>query len=406
MRQDIDAALAADWLLDRVNPVSTEHIELALALDRVLAEDYLAAIPIPPFDRSPYDGYAFRGEDTRSASPAEPCVLRVLETIPAGSQPRQPVTPGTASRIMTGAPIPEGANATIKYEVTTWNDQEVRLFNPVLPNTDIVRAGEDIGPGEQIARRGTVVSPAIMGLLASQGIDQIEVFTKPVIAVLTGGSELVRAGQRLEPAQIYNSNIETLRGYIQLFGACLIDGGGMPDQPEAMAGCIREAAGQADLVITTGGASVGDCDYMIQALQRVGADILFWKCQMKPGGSILAATLDGKLILGLSGNPGAALLGLLRIALPAIRKLCGRQDTNLEVIQVRLKQPLSKKSPKMRLLRGRLQIEDGQAYLVENPGQGNGIVSSFVGCDLLGEIPAGSDSLPAETLVKAYRIGR
>ena len=405
MIKGIDADLARDLLLTQPAQQKTEEIPLGEALNRVAAKDFLATIPIPPFDRSPYDGYAFLGEDTAAASSENPVELSVLENIPAGSIPRHEIRPGTASRIMTGAPIPAGANATVKYEQTLFTDTNVRLFNEIKPDTDIVRAGEDLECGKMIAAAGSIITPPVLGLLACQGIASIEVFRKPVVSVLSSGSELVEAGQPLPPGSIYNSNIQTIGGYLQGIGAEFRNDGVMPDQPEYMVRSIHQALEGTDMLITTGGVSIGDYDYMLKACEMMGAKVLFWKTAMKPGGSMLAAVYKGRVIMGLSGNPGSALLGLFRIAMPYIRKLCGRVDTVPEHIQVMLKNPLNKKSPGLRLLRGRLLIEDARAYFVENEGRGNGIVSSFVGCDLLGEIPAGSPPLEAGTVIKAWRIG-
>jgi molybdopterin molybdotransferase len=249
-----------------------------------------------------------------------------------------------------------------------------------------------------------VITAPLAGVLAGQGIAAVEVYKKPVIAVLNTGTELLEVGTPLRPAMIYNSNVYTLSGYLTEFGAETKNAGVVVDDPDAIAERIGAALESADMVITTGGASVGDYDWAVGSAQRLGADVLFWKVDMKPGGAIMAAVRNGKVILGLSGNPGAAVLGLLRIAMPFIRKLCGRTDVYPPVVEVLLKEPLTKPSPKLRLVRGRLEIQDGAAYFEENEGQGNGAVSSLIGCDLLGEIPAGSPPLPAGTRIKAYRL--
>lgn len=404
MLRGIEPDQARDLLAGLPVSCRRETVRLADALGRTAAADIRAAVAIPPFDRSPYDGYAFRGEDTDSASPEHPAVLRIVEEIPAGVQPTRKVGPGQAARIMTGAPVPQGANATIKYEKTTFTPAEVRLTAPVAPDTDIVRAGEDLMEYSLILAAGTRLTAPILGLIASQGIEQVEVWQRPVIAILSSGTELAQPGQPLPPAKIYNSSLPALSGYLMTIGADVRPAGVVSDDPCEIADSLLAALAGADMLITTGGASVGDYDCLLAALDQIGADILFWKTAMKPGGSILAATWQSRLILGLSGNPGAALLGFFRIGLPAVYKLCGRKQLLPPVAEVRLKNPLVKKSPQLRLLRGHLEIDDGQAWFVENDGQGNGIVSSFVGCDLLGEIPAGSPPLPAGTRIKAWRI--
>ena len=404
MLKNIQADKARDMLLALPVALSAETVPLAESYGRVLAADIAARIPAPPFDRSPYDGYAFRGADTADASRERPAVLRITEELPAGKAPTVEIAPGTAAKILTGAPLPKGADATIKYELTEFTAAEVRIFEPVPPDTDIVRAGDDIRAGALIAGKGAVVTAPLAGILASQGIDRVQVFTRPVVSVLNTGTELLELGAPLRPAMIYNSNVYTLSGYLMEAGAQALNAGVVPDEPDEIADRLGAALRASDMVVTTGGASVGDYDWAVVSAQRLGAEILFWKIDMKPGGAMMAAVLDGKLILSLSGNPGAAVLGLLRIALPFIRKLCGRSDLDMPAVDVLLKGPLTKPSPKLRLLRGQLELSGGAAYFVENEGQGNGAVSSLVGCDLLGEIAAGSPPLPAGTRIKAYRL--
>jgi molybdopterin molybdotransferase len=402
--KNIEADAAAEMLSALPVALETETVSLPEALHRLLAEDVFAALPAPPFDRSPFDGYAFRGSDTQGASKQNPVVLKITEEIPAGKVPTMAVTEGFAAKILTGAPIPEGADATIKYENTSYTDTTVTIYEPVLPNSDIVRAGDDCKVGELLAPRGTHVEAPLLGVLASQGIVSLRVVKKPVVTVINTGSELVEIGSPLPTGMIYNSNVHTLCGYLRDMGAEPRNGGVVMDEPGVIARRIQEALDVSDLVITTGGASVGDYDWAVTASQMLGASVLFWKINMKPGGAIIAAVKDGKVILSLSGNPGAAVLGLLRIALPYIKKRCGHTVLETPVVRVALKEPLTKASPKLRLVRGRLEIQDGTAYFAENEGQGNGAVSSLVGCDLLGEIEAGSPPLPAGTLIKAYRL--
>jgi molybdopterin molybdotransferase len=395
---------ARDLLLSLPARCKTETVPLLDAYGRVLAESKYVEIPIPPFDRSPYDGFAFRGEDTADATVAFPVELDISEEIPAGKTPTIEITPGKAAKILTGAPIPKGANATIKYELTSFTETKVQLSSPVDPNTDIIRAGEDLARGALIAEAGTLLTAPYLGLLASQGLTDIAVCKKPDILIINTGTELTEPGRVLKPGSIYNSSCYTLSGYLKEAGANPQNGGVVEDDPGEIADRIEKALSRADLVITTGGASVGDYDWAVTASEKLGARLLFWKVAMKPGGSMVASEKDGKLILGLSGNPGAAVLGLLYIAMPYIRRLCGRTDLLPEPVEVFLKNPLNKKTFERRLLRGRLEILEGKAFFVENAGQGNGNFSSLVGCDLIGEIPAGSDPLSAGTKIKAYKV--
>jgi molybdopterin molybdotransferase len=243
-----------------------------------------------------------------------------------------------------------------------------------------------------------------MGLLAGQGMAQAQVWRKPRIAILSTGSELMEPGQALHPAKIYNSNLYTLSGYLIKTGTVPVNGGIAADAPALIAGRIRELLPDSEMVITTGGASVGDYDWAVRSAELLGAEVLFRKVGLKPGGAMMAAVKDGKLILGLSGNPAAAATGLLHVALPYVKKLCGRRDVLPQAVETVLKNPFEKRSPQLRILRGRLELGEGTAWFVENAGRGNGLVSSLMECDLLGEVPAGSPPLPAGARLKAYRV--
>lgn len=395
---------ARDLLLTLPMKLQTETIPLAAACSRVLASDITTQLAMPPFDRSPYDGYALRSQDASGASEENPVVLHITEEIPAGHVPAVLVTKGTAAKILTGAPMPTGADCVVPFEVTEFDEKMVRLFRPVPAGSNVIPAGEELPKGRNLLEKGTLLTPPMLGMLASQGYDTCEVFERPGAALITTGSELQAPDEPLVPGKIYNSNGFALQGYLTAFGFRCEGFLAVPDNVEAISGAIQDALQTADVVVTTGGASVGDYDFATAAAQRLGADILFWKTRIKPGSCILAAQKDEKLILCLSGNPGAAVTGLLRVALPYLRKRCGRKDLFPEEIVLPLKYPLKKESKVPRLLRGRLEIQNGQAWFVETNGQGNGMLSAFCGMDLLGEVPANSPPLPAGTPIRAYRL--
>ena len=244
----------------------------------------------------------------------------------------------------------------------------------------------------------------MLGGLATQGIARVDVYRQPVVQILNTGSELVSVGKPLTGAQIYNSNVFTIGAYLRQFGCIAQDAGIVEDAPEKIAARADAALKTADLLITTGGASVGDYDYAVRAAEQMGAEVLFWKTNMKPGGALMAAGKDGKLILSLSGSPGAAVLGLLMVAAPYIRKLCGRRDLATRCIQVALAQPLNKTSDKLRLVRGKLELQDGRALFSFASVQGNGAVASMSGCDLIGKVEAGRGPLAAGEMIEAEFI--
>ena len=404
MKNKISIKEAQKILLDLKAAPRTQTIPITEALGRVCAVDFYTKIAMPPFDRSPFDGYAFIAEDTEGASRENPVTLKINQEIPAGEFPEFDICSGFAAKILTGAPIPKGANAVIKYEETGYTETEVKIFDKVKPGSNIVKKGEDLAEGIKVIDKGTVITYAMLGMLASQATTEISVFEKPVITVINTGSELVSPDEPLPPGKIYNSSIYNLRGFISELGAIFKDGGVVADEKDLIKGRIREHLAGSDIIITTGGASVGDYDFALDAAESDGGEVLFWKTAMKPGGAMLAYLLDGKLIFALAGNPGSSIIGLLRIGLPYIRKLCGRNDLFLDESEVYLKRDFDKTSERTRILRGNLEIEKGKAFFVESGPQGGGDISSLINCDMICEIPAGSPPLKAGTMVKAFRL--
>lgn len=404
LKQGISVEEARSLLLSIPVSPEGETVPVEHANGRVLARDMFAPEQIPPFARSPFDGYALRAEDTKSASRENPVTLSITEEIPAGKAPEFEIKPGFAAKILTGAPVPVGADTTIKYEETEFTTETVTLFAPLQPGKNIVGAGEDVRIGDRIAEAGTVVTPPVAGLLAGLGICNVPVFRKPVVAIVNTGDELLYAHEPLRPGKIRNSSCYTLRAYLEERGAVVIDGGTAKDRTEDIAAHIEEAIKTADMVVTTGGVSVGDYDLVLSAAKHLGAEILYWKTLMKPGGSGLAAVYRGKLILGLSGNPAAAVVSLLIQGMPFVRRLAGCREVLPEKLRVRTLSDFPKNSPQRRFLRGRLVVTEGTAGFLAMEGQGNGVISSLVGCDLIGEIPAGSPPLPAGSLIDAYRV--
>jgi molybdopterin molybdotransferase len=370
----------------------------------VLAEDIHALFNVPPFDRSPFDGWALRGEDTSAASLDKPVKLRITEEIPAGGVPSLEVVQGTAAKILTGAPIPRGANATVKYEETSSKEGFAVFTKPVRPNTNIIPAGEDIRKGARVLEKGVRITPAVLGAVASLGYGEIKAYKKPRVAVFSTGSELLAPGEALEPGKIYNSNNYTICGALRNLGIEAESMGIIPDNLDRIAEKLAEAMRDYDAVMSTGGASTGDYDYAVRSAEAIGARLLFHKVNMKPGGSMMAAEKDGKLYIGLSGSPAAALLGLYYIALPYFKKLCGLKTVMPKTVYVHLKNALVKESPKLRILRGKLVVENGRAMFEEDESRGNIAVSSFLESDMLAEVPAGSGKLPAGTLLRGFMI--
>lgn len=391
-------------LLDFTIDYKYEEIQTDQAFKRILAEDLYAKIDVPSFDKSPFDGYALRGEDTIGASQDNPISFDLTEEIPAGSFPKKEVGKFQAAKILTGGPLPKGANTTIKFEKTDFTENQVFIKEELKAQTNIVRQGEDIKKGSLLLERGSVIDSPSLGLLASQGIEKIQVYKKPQLGFFLTGSELKELGQDLEPGEIYDSNHLTFLSLFENLGFEVKDYGLVGDDLDEITRLTKEANESCDLLITTGGASVGDYDYGARAVENLGGQVLFTKTAMKPGGSLVVSKLKDKAVINLSGNPGAALLGLFRVCLPFLKKTLGRKEIYSPAFEALLKKPFDKENPRLRLLRGSLEFKDGKVYFVEDSNQGNGILSSFVGCKVFGEIPPGVNYLDPGQLIKVYDL--
>ena len=393
---------AREILLNMVKPVLTETVDLSRCAGRILAQEIRALSDVPSFDRSPLDGYAFRSEDVKEASADNPVTLKVLEEIAAGDVAHFEITEGTASRIMTGAPIPEGADAVTMYEVTEFTDTQVKIFRPAKPGENIVRTGEDVEKGTLLAKAGMKIDAGLAGTIAFQNIEFPAVYRKLKVGVISTGSELQNVGTALAPGKIYDSNSHTFVAACQSKGFDAVNYGIVQDTAEAISAKLENALTECDAVILTGGASVGDFDVTPEAMERCGAEILFRGVNLKPGMACAFAVKDGKLICGLSGNPASALTTFYVVALPALRKMAGETDCIPNEFTVTLADDFGKKSKGVRVLRGKLDLSTGEPALVIPSGQGNVVISSAIGADCMAFVPAGSDPLPKGTKLKAF----
>lgn len=404
MEKNMEFTKARALLMTQVTPVNPEKVTLKESMGMVLAEDILAAENVPPFDRSPYDGYTFRAADTQEASPEHPIVLTVLEEVPAGAVPTKPVTEGTATKILTGAPIPDGADAVIMYEKTEFTETQVKLFSPVMSGSNIVRAGEDVQKGQLLARKGSMIDVGTVGILASQGIAQPPVYRRPHIGLISTGNEVVEVGESLPAGKIYNSNRYTIEAILKKIGCVTEYVGIAGDCTEDIAASIAEGVEKWDAILLTGGVSAGDYDLTPAAMEMAGVELLVRGIKLKPGMACAFGTKDGKLVCGLSGNPAAAIAALQLVVLPALKKLCGRTDMIPPEITVTLADGYPKKSKQVRLLHGKSEFSDGIVKMYLPKEQGNVIISSMVGCDIAAIVPAGSDALEKGTILKGFML--
>ena len=392
-----------DLLLSHTERMEKEKVEINKAYGRILACRVLAKENIPPFDRSPYDGYAIRSADVAGAGHDTPVTLKIIEEVPAGHAPEKAVGPMEAVKILTGAPIPQGADAVVKYEDTSFTDKEVCFFSPIASGSNIVKAGEDVKTGEVVMEEGGHLSPASVGLLAGLGYGEVEVFKKPRVRIISTGDELLPVSEELKPGKIRNSSAYMLQGFLRQWGITADIYGIVRDDEDAIKDALTACLADADCVITTGGASVGD--YALSSMEGIGAEVLFWQVRMKPGMATLAAVKDGRLLLGLSGNPSAAAAALFLLGLPAFRKMCGKKEYKVPSIPVCLPEGFPKKSPGGRIIPGILEFHQGRVCLNTRKNQANGMVSPWGGCNLIGMIPKGSDALLPGSTIDALYLG-
>jgi len=316
----VEKALAA--ILEQVRPLGTERVGLLAARGRVLAEEIVAGLSVPPCDNSAMDGYAVRFGDIEGATPEQPVRLPVIGDLPAGAVAAAPLQPGQALRIMTGAPIPAGADTVIRQEDTQAGAGTVLIQCAAGRGDNIRCAGEDIARGALLFTPGTLLGPAHVGVLASMQRAVLHVFQRPRVAILSTGDELVDIDGELGPGKIVSSNSYALAGLVADAGAEPILLGIARDTKEALRERLREAL-RCDVIITSGGVSVGDYDFVKDVLQELGMDMKFWKVAMRPGQPLAFGIIEGRPAFGLPGNPVAAMISFEQFVRPALRKMAG-----------------------------------------------------------------------------------
>ena len=395
---------ARNLLLEQITPVKTEQLPLKNCAGRILGFDLKARDNVPPFDRSPYDGYAFISEDTKNASKDSPVTLKILEEIPAGGVSHFPVTGGCAVKVLTGAPIPEGADAVTMYEKTEFTDTEVKIFEYSKPGTNIVYAGEDIKAGDIIAKKGTVIDYGLHGSLAGQNIAFPEVYKIPEAGIISTGSELCDAGETLRPGKIYNSNRYSLAAALKKLGCEPEYIGTAGDNSDEICSLILKGLERCDILVLTGGVATGDYDLTPEAMQKAGAQILFRGVDVKPGMSCAYGVKDGKAICSLSGNPSSSMTNFYAVAMPSVKKLTGLVDYLPPEIEVTLGNGFKKKSKGTRMIKAKLDLTSGTTVAHFTQDQGNVMIGSSIGCDLMIIVPAGSGPLEEGMKLKAIQI--
>jgi molybdopterin molybdotransferase len=391
---------AQQILLAQTKVMNEEDINLTQGWRRVLAQTINAGTDFPPFDRSPLDGYAVIADEVRGATVDCPVTLRVVDNIPAGTVGQVTVIPGTAARIMTGAPIPAGATGVVRLESTQASDGLVSVLDGDRTDKNICLQGEEIAAGEMVLKRGAVINAGTMGMLALLGISLLRVYKRPKVAIIATGSEIVPVEAPLTPGTIRNSNSYMLIAQVEEAGGEPVFMGIVPDDTSRIAESLR-AAENCDLIITTGGVSVGDYDLMGQVYQRLGANVLFERVGMKPGMPVMAASKENCLYMGLSGNPAAAAIAFEQLVRPVIRKMAGHTALWRPRIRAVLTAPFTKPSNSVRFVWARCSQRQGRVEIEPLQLQGNGMMKSAMLANALAVIPENSPPLAAGTEVEA-----
>lgn len=390
------AALTVEQAHERVaaaiQPLTTtETVTLRAALDRVLAADQVATINIPSATNSAMDGFALRSADLDQSGGAR---LRMVGTAWAGHPLERAIGRGECARIMTGAPVPEGADTVIMQERTTTQEDCVEV-RQAEPGANIRPAGEDLAIGDLALAAGTRVRPAELGVLASLGLTRVEVVRRPVVALFATGDEITEPGQPLLPGRLYDSNRYTIHALLARLGVEVDDRGHLPDEREAVEASLRAAAAHADVVVTTGGVSVGAADHVAPVLRAAG-DVGFWRLTMKPGRPLNFGRLDNALFFGLPGNPVSAMVTAYQFVQPAVRHLAGEPYRPPRTYRVRAAENLPKKPGRTEFQRGMLATgRDGVTEVRSVGAQGSGRLTSMARADCLMVLPAGSEGLRA-----------
>ncbi len=412
----VEEALAR--VLSYVDVLEAEEVPLLEAMGQVLAADITSHLNIPPLDNTAMDGYALRADDTRGASDQSPRLLRVIDTVSAGAISQQKVTPGTAIRIMTGAPVPAGADSVIRFEDTdeagrqSSDSDEIGILCEVEPGLNIRRAGEDIAKGATVLRKGTVLRPAEVGVLASLGMSTVQVIRRPVVAVLATGNELADVGQPLPAGKIYNSNTYSVASLVRRYGGIPKILGIALDNEKSLVDRLRQGL-DADMLITSGGVSAGDYDMVKNVLASEG-EITFWTVRMKPGKPLAFGMLKGTdkngnsrkvPHLGLPGNPVSSMVTFELLARPAMLKMMGKKKLDKPVVEAVLEEAVANTDGRRVYIRAMVTRRDGQYHARTTGPQGSGILTSMSLANGLVIIPEDTAGVKAGETVKVIMLG-
>jgi molybdopterin molybdotransferase len=410
----VDQALKK--VLENIDVLEAEERPILDCLGQVLAEDVFSAINIPPLDNSAMDGYAVRSADTRGTSHKSPRILRVVDTVAAGAVARSRLEPGTAIRIMTGAPIPEGADGVVRFEDTDESERqgiptEIGVLIEVAPGDEIRRAGEDIAAGSLVLKQGTALRASEIGVLASLGCGKVKVIRRPVVAILATGDEIVDITQPLSGGKIYNSNSYSLMALAQHYDAIPKILGIASDSEDSLLSKLSSGR-EADILITSGGVSLGDYDVVREVLAKEG-EIVFWRVREKPGKPLVFGMVKGRNkvgeaksipFFGLAGNPVSAMINFELFVRPAILKMMGRKNLSKPTVSAVVEDAIENTDGRRVFTRVMVEKRGGRYFARLTGPQGSGILTSMVLANGLAIVPEDEPGVKPGDLVEVMML--
>lgn len=388
---NVDEALAR--ILDQVECLPAEERPILDVLGQTLAEDIVSSLDIPPHDNVAMDGYAVQALDIGTASPGHPSRLKIIGELPAGVTPQQAVEPGTAIRVMTGAPLPPGADTVVPFESTSERDGAGRvavsalisIYDPPAPGANIRRAGEDIRQGRVVLAKGIELRPAEIGVIASVGLASVKVHRRPRVAILSTGNELLVPGEAIVPGKIYDSNTYSLAALVRKYGGEPLVLGIALDEVEDIRARVR-AGLETDLLLTSAGVSKGDYDVVKDVLAGEGA-VEFWQVAIKPGRPMAFGLIGGVPHVGLPGNPVASIVAFEQFVRPAMLKMLGRRRLRKPEIEAVFHGRVTNGDNRRCFARVRVVEEDGQMHAYSAGPQGSGVLTSMAYANGLAIVP-------------------
>ena len=380
-------------ILEKLQPLEPEKIPLLNAVGAVLQEDIYAKRDNPPADNSAMDGYALRFEDIASLDQKNPPSLKVVEDIPAGQKPSKSIHTGEASRIMTGALVPDGADTVVMVEDTEKKNGSVLILKPQKKGSHVRKQGEDFNKGALLLSKGNLITSSNIPIIATAGCAKLSVNRRPVVAILSTGDELVDLDAKAEDHQIINSNTYLLASQVLESGAQPMVLGIVRDRKDDIKEKLK-SADKADIIITSGGVSVGDYDFVKDAIQDLGSEIVFWKIAMKPGKPLTFSMLNKRPLFGLPGNPVSSFVSFEQFVRPAILKMSGHTDLLRKTIRATLTEDIKKKNDGRRhFLRSNLTYQNGSYSVTVLSGQGSNMLASLASANSLLIIPESETEL-------------